>query len=53
MLSFPQCVFDLLVKIQVFIEAWAYIWIVNAIQLINVSVFIQVLCYFYFDSFGV
>lgn len=46
-----MCFFGLFVKTQVTIEAWAYIWIRSATQLINVSVFMQALCYSYCNSF--
>lgn len=50
---FLNVFFGLFVKTQVTIEAWAYIWILSATQLINVSVFMQALCCFYCNSFVV
>lgn len=39
------------IKIQVAVGGWTNIWVLELIALINVSIFVAVLCYFYhYDS---
>ena len=47
---FPLCVFVIFIKNQVSLSVWIYVWVFNLILLINVSVFMLIVCSFYYYS---